>query len=290
MFSAPLILAARDERNADQRLGIHRRARHHANARVEVRLVREHGLSMPRRPAGDALREADRRAHDLVGVHVADEHGLEDSLRLVRFVDRQRVVRDQVADVVGDADEERVEALLGEHLVEDVGEPPVRLDESGIPRLGAGVEKPKMARAGYHRSPDRSVFRCTFDASEGLGPQQTHTTSVRGPLQPSLGRVITYPMPRSAKGLRAAKPGLAVGPPAPGRAPKGARPGGQSALSTDVRETASRQRGVRSCRERSAASLGRLSRPSRSPARRRCPRTPTLRSRARPLPSPASRP
>src|SRR6478752_916116 len=80
-------------------------------------------------------------------------------IRLVGFVDRQRVVRDQVADVVGDPDEQRVEALLGEHFVENVGEPPVRLDESGIPRLGAGVEKPKMARTGYHRSPDRSELR-----------------------------------------------------------------------------------------------------------------------------------
>ena len=45
------------------------------DARVEVRLVREHGLAMAHGPAGDplALGEADGRAHDLVGVLVADD-------------------------------------------------------------------------------------------------------------------------------------------------------------------------------------------------------------------------
>ena len=113
------------------------------------------------RPAGDALREADRRAHDLVGVHVADEHRLQHALRLVGLVDRQRVERDQVADRVGDANEERVEALLGENLVEDVGEAPVRLDEGRIACRSIGVEQPQMAGPDYHRSPDRSQFRYT---------------------------------------------------------------------------------------------------------------------------------
>ena len=92
-----------------------------------------------------------RRAQDLLRVLVADEHGHEHGLRLVRLVDRQRVVRDEVGERVGDAHEQRVEALLGEHLVEDVGEPPVRLDELG--RLGRTVtlrQKPEMRLgAGY---------------------------------------------------------------------------------------------------------------------------------------------
>ena len=42
---------ARDERDRDQRLGLDRRARDEAYARVEVRLVREHGLAVRRRPS-----------------------------------------------------------------------------------------------------------------------------------------------------------------------------------------------------------------------------------------------
>src|SRR5580765_1426659 len=76
-------LAARDERYADQSFGLQRRSGHGAYAGVEMRLVAEHCLAMARRPARDALREADRRAHDLVGVHVPHEHQLEHALRLV---------------------------------------------------------------------------------------------------------------------------------------------------------------------------------------------------------------
>ncbi len=154
-----LDLAACDERDADQRLGLQWGSGHGPHARVEVSLVAEHGLAMPRRPPGDALGEADRRAHDLVRVHVPDEDGLQHPLRLVGLVDRQGVERDEVAHGVGDADEQRVEALLGENRVEDVGKPPVRLDEGGVAgRRGVGVQQPKMVRPHYHRSPDRSQF------------------------------------------------------------------------------------------------------------------------------------
>ena len=120
---------ARDQRNRDERLGVVRRAGDEAHARIEVRLVHVRGLASPRGPAGDSFVEADLRRHDLVRVLVAGEHGGQDALRLVRLVDRERVVRDQVAERVCDTHEQRVEALLGEHLVEDVGEPLVRLDE-----------------------------------------------------------------------------------------------------------------------------------------------------------------
>ena len=154
-----LDLAARDERDADEGFGLHRGSGHGANARVEVRLVAQHSLAMARCPPGDALREADRRAHDLVGVHVPHEHRLEHALRLVGLVDRQRVERrNQVADGVGDAHQERVEALLGEDLVEDVREPPVRLDEGRIAPRRVVVEQPEMAGPDYHRSPNRSQF------------------------------------------------------------------------------------------------------------------------------------
>ncbi len=50
--------AARDQRDADQRLGLDRRARDGDHARIEMRLVRPDGLSVLDRPAGDALAEA----------------------------------------------------------------------------------------------------------------------------------------------------------------------------------------------------------------------------------------
>ena len=186
-----LDLAARDERDADEGFGLHRRSGHGANARVEVRLVAQHSLAMARCPPGDALREADRRAHDLVGVHVPHEHRLEHALRLVGLVDRQRVERrNQVADGVGDAHQEGVEALLGEDLVEDVREPPVRLDEGRIAPRRVVVEQPEMAGPDYHRSPNRSQFRCTFETPRS-GPQRTDEASVRGPGHESLVRVNT---------------------------------------------------------------------------------------------------
>ena len=55
-----LELAARDERHRDERLGLDRRAGNEAHARIEVRLVREHGLAVVDGPAGDALAERER--------------------------------------------------------------------------------------------------------------------------------------------------------------------------------------------------------------------------------------
>ena len=52
-----LELSASDERHGDERLGLDRRAGNEAHARVEVRLVREHGLAVVDGPAGDALAE-----------------------------------------------------------------------------------------------------------------------------------------------------------------------------------------------------------------------------------------
>ena len=72
-------------------------------------------------------------------------------LAFVRLVDRQRVERYEVADGVGDADEQRVEALLREDLVEDVGEAPVGLDERRIAVFAVAVEQPEMVRPNYHR-------------------------------------------------------------------------------------------------------------------------------------------
>ena len=156
-----LDLRAGDQRDRDERLGVDRRARHEADARIEVRLVDENRLPAAGRPAGHALVEADARPHDLVRVLVADDHRGEHALRLVGLVDRERVVRDQVGERVGDAHEQRVEALLREHLVEHVGEPPVRLDDR---RLRGHAEllrqQPEVwLRAHYHARP--IDLRCT---------------------------------------------------------------------------------------------------------------------------------
>ena len=122
-----LELAARDEGDGDERLGLVRRPRHDAYARVEVRPVREHGLAVVDGPARDALAERERLAHDLVRPLPAREHGAELALGLVRLVDVDVLVGDQLGEGVRDALEQGVEALLGEHVVEDLGQAPVRL-------------------------------------------------------------------------------------------------------------------------------------------------------------------
>ena len=54
-----LQLPARDQRHGDERLGLDRRAGDEADARIEVRLVGEHGLAVVDRPARDALAEGE---------------------------------------------------------------------------------------------------------------------------------------------------------------------------------------------------------------------------------------
>jgi len=127
----PLESAARDERHRDQRLGVHGRARYEPHARVEVCLVREDGLSVLDRPASDPLAEGEGLAHDLVRPLAACEHRDQLALRFVRFVDVDVLVGDQLGKGVRDALEQRVEALLREHVVEDLGQPPVRLGAAG---------------------------------------------------------------------------------------------------------------------------------------------------------------
>ena len=58
------------------------------------------------------------------------------------------VVRDQRGERVGDPVEQAVEALLGEDLVEDVGEALVRLDELSGVRLGGRSERSGVPSSG----------------------------------------------------------------------------------------------------------------------------------------------
>ena len=102
-----------------------------------MRLVGEHGAAVGDRPAGDPLAVRDRARHHLLGPRAAREHGDELAPLLVGLVDVQVLVRDEIAERVGDAVEQRLRALLGEHLVEDGCEAPVGLDERLRARMGA---------------------------------------------------------------------------------------------------------------------------------------------------------
>ena len=117
-------------------------------------LVDEGRLAGARDSPGDALVEAKGRLHDLVRPLVTRQHWSQHLLPLVRLVDRERVVGNQVVERVGDPDEQRVEALLGEDLVEDVGQPPIGIDELGRRRGQERIlrQEPKMrGRPHNHR-------------------------------------------------------------------------------------------------------------------------------------------
>ncbi len=128
--------AAGDERDDDQRLGVGRGVGHEPDARIQLGAIREHRLAVLDGPAGDPDAVGER----LVGEHLLrvvarSEHGAELALRLVRLVERDVVEGDQLAHRGRDPLEQVVERLLGEQLVEDVGELAVRLDERVESRL-----------------------------------------------------------------------------------------------------------------------------------------------------------
>ena len=170
--------AAGDQRDADQRLGIDRRPRHEGDAGIEVRLVREHRLAVLDRPARDPDAERKGVVEDLVGVVAADEGRDEVPLRLVRLVDVQRLVGDDLVERVRDPDEQRVEALLGEQVVEDVGEAPVGVGRRRAPRSRVGRHQP------HARCAEIGCRACRFVHSprasrRGRTPQGTHRTDHR---------------------------------------------------------------------------------------------------------------
>ncbi len=220
-----------------------------------------------------------RRAHDLVRVPVADdEHGLEHPVRLVGLVDRERVVRDQLTDGVGDAHEEGVEALLGENFVEDVGQPAVRLDRASNRRGTAGPQAAAdgkcelpLREESVPRSPGASllrgipVVRCFRRwAPHSSSPRSSHSRQTQSPS-------------RTSSALSAA--GTMV---TPHRGQIGARSSSRAASRATSRP--SRTRGRRCCsRSRYRRRRERRSRP------RRERRSPPSRPRRRPaaLPRPA---
>ena len=111
---------------------------------IEVRAVRPDGAAVLDGPAGDALAEVRTAPHDLVLVPLRPrEHRDQLAVLLVRLVDVQRLVGHQVGERAGDAVEQRVEALLREDVVEDLGQAAVGLDE----RLGPAAAL-RRARRG----------------------------------------------------------------------------------------------------------------------------------------------
>ena len=122
--------AAGDQRHRDERLRlVGGRARHDLGPRVEVRVVGVHRLAPLDGPARDPLAEGGGRAHDLVGPAVACEHRGEQLPLLVGLVEREPVVGHEIEQRVGDPVQHRVERLLGEHVVEDLRQAPVQLNE-----------------------------------------------------------------------------------------------------------------------------------------------------------------
>ena len=143
----PFQNAARDQRHDDQCLRVDRRARHERNARIEVCLVREHRLAVLDRPAGDPDAEGEGVVEDLVRVVAANERRDELALRLVRLVDVERLVGNDLVERVRDPDEQRVEALLREQVVEDVCEPAVGVGRRRRARPVVACNQPHARRA-----------------------------------------------------------------------------------------------------------------------------------------------
>ena len=112
-------------------------------------------------PAGDPLAERERLVRqNLVGVLASCEHAPQLPLALVSLVEGEIVVRNQVADGVGDALEQSVQRLLREHVVEHVREAPVRLDE--------GLRSPGRRQRSHH--PVALQRRCCSSGESRCSP------------------------------------------------------------------------------------------------------------------------
>ena len=121
--------------------------------------------------------------------------GIRHRARLVRLVDRERVVRDEIAERVGDPLEQGVEALLREDVVEDVGEAPIGVDE--------GVDtRQRRACGSRHRG---TLGGCLFCLSQNSHKPQRpwkvalhpHSTGFAGlPPLPEKGDIEALPLSR----------------------------------------------------------------------------------------------
>ena len=150
-----------------------------ADARVELGPVREHRLAVLDGPAGDPDAVGERRVGEhLVRVLAQGIDRLQLAGCLVRLVERDVVVRDQLADRVGDPVQEVVERLLREHLVEDVRELAVRLDQGSRAARGAAIRSSSAVSGwGITTSPIQSAGAARLLSRKASGRQ---TASMSG--------------------------------------------------------------------------------------------------------------
>ncbi len=121
-----LDVTAGQQGNGDQRLWlVGGGSGYHAGSRIELNLVCEHRLLVLDGPARQSGSERAPSAEDLLRPAVTGHDGHEHPLGLLGPVDREGVVRNEVCKRVGDPVEQRVEALLREHVVEHLREPAI---------------------------------------------------------------------------------------------------------------------------------------------------------------------
>ena len=167
--------AARDQRHDDHRLGLVRRAGDDGDARVEMGLVRPHRRPLRDRPAGQPLIELGPVVHDLflvLGRAGEDRHEL--TARLVGLVDVERLVRHQIRERHRDAIEQGVEALLRHHLMKDLGQPTVRLDE----RLGVSAAVRRTFRRGAGSVPQQFSGPYSGSSARSRSPLRDRAAAV----------------------------------------------------------------------------------------------------------------
>ena len=119
-----------------------------------MRSIDPHRLAMLDTPACQPDSERAAVGEDFVRPLVASPHGDQETTRLVGLVDGQRVVRNELGQCIRDPVQQCVEALLGEHIVEDVRQAPVRLDARGpLRRIGEEfqLDQPEWESMVAHR-------------------------------------------------------------------------------------------------------------------------------------------
>ena len=101
---------AGDEWDRDQGFGlVVRSSGNGQRSRVEMNLIREDSLTPLHGPAGDPLPERAGVVHHLLGPAVPGDHRVQEPAMLVRLVDRQGVVRNDLRQRIGDPLQQRVE-------------------------------------------------------------------------------------------------------------------------------------------------------------------------------------
>ena len=188
---------ARDQRNRDQRLRlVSRCSRHRRRARIQVGLVHEHRLAMLDAPAGEPDPKWATVGQDLVGPLVTRPHGDQQTPGLVGLVDGQRVVRNELRQGIRNPVEQCVEALLGEHVVEDVRQPAIGLDARGA--LGRIGERSLLEQAEWESMvAHRHVWVRLCSRSGVPFFKNRHTAKRRGRPLESPGRGVPVPCERS---------------------------------------------------------------------------------------------